>query len=125
MQAITSKSHIDLALAFIVPPESSMELILVQERLLCVQISSPWMIFPAFLPQIPSMDPVSEHAIVQGPRIVAEEPTICADIGSMDEFESEYVCQTAGEPSNGDLEPASFRQTAGEPIKSGTSINTA
>jgi len=98
-------------------PESSMDPISVQIGRLSVQITGPWTISSAFFAEIPSMDPVLMHAIVQGPRIGAEEPEICADIGSMDEFESEYVRQTVDEPSNGDSTPASVRQVADEPTK--------
>ena len=124
VRALAPESSMDLVSARAVARESSMDLISVQIERPFVQITGPWTISSIFFAENSSMDPILIHAIVQGPRIVAEEPTICADIGSMDEFESEYVCQTAGEPSNGDLAPASFRQTAGEPIKSGTSINT-
>ena len=69
-----------------VAPESSMDPISVQTERLSVQKTGPWTISSAFFAEIPSMDPVLMHAVVQGPRIGAETSVICADIGSMDEF---------------------------------------
>ena len=69
-------------------PESSMDPISVQIERLSVQITGPWTISSAFFAEIPSMDPVLMHAVVQGPRIGAETSVICADIGSMDEYSS-------------------------------------
>ena len=80
------KSSIDTVLVFVHLPESSMDAVLVQKRWPCVQIVGPWTIIPPLLPQIPSMDSILMHAIVQEPHIGAKRPRICADIGSMDEF---------------------------------------
>lgn len=74
-----------------VAPESSMDPTSVQIERLSVQKTCPWTISSAFFAEIPSMDPISMHAIVQGPRISAKGPMIRADIGSMDGSDSHPV----------------------------------
>ena len=88
VRAVAPESSMDPASVRSVAPESSMDPASVQIERPFVQISSSWTISSAFFGEIPSMDPVLMHAVVQGPRIGAETSVICADIGSMDEYSS-------------------------------------
>ena len=98
VRAAAPESSMDPVLMRTLASESSMDQVSVQIVRPSVQITGPWTISSAFFAEIPSMDPISMHAIVQGPRIGAEKPVICADIRSMDEFGLESVHHVTDEP---------------------------